>query len=48
MITYNEFQKALKIVNGYETQLETHLTSPNSGFAAGGFSWFNDVFVSIF
>jgi hypothetical protein len=25
MITYNEFQKALKIVNGYKTQLETHL-----------------------
>jgi hypothetical protein len=25
MITYNEFQKALKIVNEYKTQLETHL-----------------------
>ena len=25
MITYNEFQKSLKIVNGYKTQLETHL-----------------------
>lgn len=24
MITYNEFQKALKIVNEYKTQLETH------------------------